>query len=60
MMTSMPVIESSTAPAAIGYFPQLVDGENFTTEYLLMNTATANARLQFFGSNNEPLSLMLR
>ncbi|MBI4472029.1 MAG: hypothetical protein HY646_05135 [Acidobacteria bacterium] len=60
LMTSMPVIDPGAPASGISYFPQLVDGGNFATEYLLVNTGPASARLQFFTTTGQPLPVALR
>jgi hypothetical protein len=63
LMTSMPVIDldqPAHPPGSISYFPQLVDGGNFSTEYVILNPAAANARLQFFDVMGRPLPIIVR
>jgi hypothetical protein len=60
LMTSMPVIDQNEPPASVSYFPQLVDGGNFTTEFLMLNPNTSAARLQFFDTSGQPLSIKLQ
>jgi hypothetical protein len=61
LMTAMPLIDLDQSPlSAVSYFPQLVDGGNFSTEYLLINSDPATAHLQFFGLDGQPLAVPLR
>jgi hypothetical protein len=61
LMTAMPVMDlDQTLSSTVSYFPQLVDGGNFSTEYLLLNTDAATARLQFFNLDGQPLAVPLR
>jgi hypothetical protein len=60
LMTAMPIIDLEAPMSNIGYFPQLVDGGNFSTEYLLLNADATNAHLRFFGLDGQPLAVPLR
>jgi hypothetical protein len=61
LMTAMPVIDlNESSSAATSYFPQLVDGGRFSTEFLLLNTDASTARLQFFNLEGQPLPVPLR
>ncbi len=61
LMTAMTVLDlDQPAPATTSYFPQLVDGGNFSTEFLLLNTSAATGRLQFFDLQGLPLTLQIR
>jgi hypothetical protein len=60
IMTTMPVINLASPPAGPSYFPQLADGGNFTTEFLLLNVGTSSFRLQFFGTDGQALPTVLR
>ena len=61
LMTTMPLIDpSQPASSQTTYFPQLVDGGNYTTEFLLLNGSAATARLQFFNTEGQPLAVSFR
>jgi hypothetical protein len=61
LVTAMPVVDlNQPAPPATSYFPQLVDGENYTTEFLLLNATSTSARLQFFNTAGQPLPVPVR
>ncbi len=61
LMTAMPVIDlNQVSTPGTNYFPQLVDGGNYSMEYLLLSTTSIAARLQFFNSAGEALPLPLQ
>jgi hypothetical protein len=61
LMTAMPVIDlNQVPPPATRYFPQLVDGGNYSTEYLILSTGGTSSSLRFFSTSGEPLLLPLR
>jgi hypothetical protein len=60
LMTAMPIINLGAPVSGSGFFPQLVDGGNFSTEYLLLNTDATTAHLQFFSLDGQPMAVPLR
>jgi hypothetical protein len=61
LVTTMPLVDlNQPAPLGTSYFPQLADGVNYTTEFLLLNPAPASARLQFFNTAGQPLPVSFR
>lgn len=60
ILTAMPVVDLDAPPTGATYFPQLVDGGDFTTEIILLKTGTAGFRVQFFGTDGMPLPLVLQ
>ncbi|PYS55677.1 MAG: hypothetical protein DMG13_02920 [Acidobacteria bacterium] len=61
LMTTMPLIDPTQPELSqASYFPQLVDGGNYTTEFLLLNGSVATARLQFFNTEGQPLAVSFR
>jgi len=61
LMTTMPLVDPTQAGISqTTYFPQLVDGGNYTTEFLLLNASASTARLQFFNSDGQPLAVSFR
>jgi hypothetical protein len=60
IMTTMPLVDLNSPPSGRVYFPQIADGGNFTTEVLLLSLANASFRLQFFGTNGQPLPVVLK
>ena len=58
LMTTMPLVDPfQTGASQPAYFPQLVDGGSYTTEFLLLNQSTSAARLQFFNTEGQPLAV---
>jgi hypothetical protein len=62
IMATMPVadLNSAAPPSTRVYFPQLADGGTFTTELLLLSTGNGAFRLQFFGTDGQPLPVTLK
>jgi hypothetical protein len=61
LMTAMPVIDlDQNWPSGTSYFPQIVDGGNYTTEFLLLNQDATTARLRFFDQNGAALAIPLQ
>jgi hypothetical protein len=60
LMTGMPVIDLSQPLPSTSYFPQVVDGGNYSNEFLLFNTNPGTIRLQFFTPDGQPLALPLQ
>jgi hypothetical protein len=62
IMTTMPLVDlnSGASPSSKVYFPQLADGGSFTTELLLLSTGNGSFRLQFFGTDGQPLPVVLK
>ena len=57
----MPLVDlNQPSPSGTSYFPQLADGVNYTTEFLLLNATAASARLQFFNTAGQPLPVSVR
>src|SRR5262249_19679523 len=60
LMSTTPVLDLTQSYSGTYYFPQIVDGGGYTTEFLMMNAASANVQLQFFDTTGKPMSLSLR
>ena len=61
LVTTMPLVDlNQPSPSGTSYFPQLADGVNYTTEFLLLNATAASARLQFFNTAGQPLPVSVR
>jgi len=60
LMSTTPVLDLTQSYSGTYYFPQVVDGGGFTTEFLMMNAGAANVQLQFFDTTGKPMSLSLR
>lgn len=62
IMTTMPIVDlnSGAPPSSKVYFPQLADGGNFSTELLLLSAGNGSFRLQFFGTDGQPLPVVVK
>jgi hypothetical protein len=60
LMSTLPVIDLNGTYTGAHYFPQLVDGGGYTTEFLLMNNGDGSVRLNFFSSSGQPLTVALQ
>jgi len=61
LVTTMPLVDlNQPGPPGTSYFPQLADGVNYTTEFLLFDAAPGSAHLQFFNNAGQPLPVSLR
>jgi hypothetical protein len=58
LMNAMPVIDLNQPPASTtSYFPQIVDGGGFTTEFMLFSPTAGTLRLRFFAPDGEPFAV---
>jgi hypothetical protein len=60
LMSTTPVLDLTQNYSGTFYFPQVVDGGGFTTEFLMMNAGSANVQVQFFDTTGKPMSVAFR
>ena len=60
LMSTTPVLDTTQSYSGTYYFPQVVDGGGYTTEFLMMNAASPNVQLQFFDNTGKAMPLLLK
>ena len=57
IMAAVPIFDSSQTTPDISYFPQIVTGGAFTTEFLVGNALTGSAQLAFRDAAGDALAV---
>jgi hypothetical protein len=60
IMASVPVFDTNTTVSGMGYFPQIVVGGTFTTEFLMGNTTSGSAHLTFRNPQGDALPVVFQ
>jgi len=59
LMSTLPMVDSNQIPSGPNYFPHVISGGLYKTEFLIMNTETLAPELSLFSTDGKPMALPL-
>ncbi len=60
LMSTQPMVDANQMQSGTHYFPHVVGGGTYKTQFLLMNQGAALPALNLFGTDGKPLALPLQ
>ena len=60
LMSTLPMVDLNQTPSGTHYFPHVVNGGSYKTEFLIMNTGTSPPQLTLFSTDGKPMAIALQ
>ena len=60
LMSTLSMVDLNQAPSGMHYFPHVVNGGLYKTEFLIMNTGTSSPQLSLFSTDGKPMAITLQ
>ena len=60
LMSTLPMVDLNQMPSGMHYFPQVVNGGFYKTEFLIMNTGTSAPQLSLFSTDGKPMAIPIQ
>ena len=60
LMSTLSMVDLNQAPSGMHYFPHVVNGGLYKTEFLIMNTGTSSPQLSLFNTDGKPMAITLQ
>ena len=60
LMSTLSMVDLNQMPSGVHYFPYVVNGSSYKTEFLMMNTGTSAPQLSLFGTDGKPMAIPLQ